>query len=170
MPNVAVGTIYDPGTVRQALKAGVGARIDVALGGHTDPSLGAPVQATAEGMHLSDGNFRNDGPMNAGVQVALGPTAVLRLGGSGGIDVVTTSIRMHTIDLQVFLSQGIDPLRRNVLVVKSSQHFRAAFEPIARQVMLIDAGGLCSTDASRFTYSKLRRPIWPLDPVETPVP
>lgn len=170
VPNVAVGTIYDPGTVRQALKAGIGARIDVALGGHTDPSLGAPVQATAEVMHLSDGNFRNDGPMNAGVQVALGPTAVLRLGGSGGIDVVTTSIRMHTIDLQVFLSQGIDPLRRNVLVVKSSQHFRAAFEPIARQVMLVDAGGLCSTDASRFTYSKLRRPIWPLDPVETPVP
>jgi microcystin degradation protein MlrC len=162
--NVAVGTIYDPGTVRQALKAGVGARIEVALGGHTDPSLGAPVRARAEVMHLSDGNFRNDGPMNAGVQVALGPTAVLRLG--DGIDVVTTSTRMHTIDLQVFLSQGIDPLARNVLVVKSSQHFRAAFEPIAREVMLVDAGGLCSTDASRFTYAKLRRPIWPLDPYD----
>jgi microcystin degradation protein MlrC len=167
IPNVAVGTIYDPGTVRQALKAGVGARIEVALGGHTDPSLGAPVQAMAEVLHLSDGNFRNDGPMNAGVQVALGPTVVLRLG--DGIDVVTTSTRMHTIDLQVFLSQGIDPLARNVLVVKSSQHFRAAFEPIAREVMLVDAGGLCSTDASRFTYAKLRRPIWPLDPVEEPL-
>ena len=166
IPNVAVGTIYDPGTVRQALKAGVGARIEVALGGHTDPSLGAAVQATAEVRHLSDGNFRNDGPMNAGVQVALGATAVLRLGDS--IDVVVTSTRMHTIDLQVFLSQGIDPLSRNVLVVKSSQHFRAAFEPIAREVMLVDAGGLCSTDASRFTYAKLRRPIWPLDPVEEP--
>jgi len=53
-----------------------------------------------------------------------------------------------------------------VLVVKSSQHFRAAFEPIARQVLLVDAGGLCSTDASRFTYAKLRRPIRPLDPVD----
>ncbi len=167
--NAAVGTIYDPGTVRQALQAGVGSRIEVELGGHTDPSLGAPVRATAQVMHLSDGNFRNDGPMNAGVQVALGPTAVLRLGGEGGIDVVTTSIRMHTIDLQVFLSQGIDPLRKNVLVVKSSQHFRAAFEPIAREVMLVDAGGLCSTDASRFTYAKLRRPIWPLDPVGEPL-
>jgi microcystin degradation protein MlrC len=165
--NVAVGTIYDPGTVRQALKAGVGARLEVALGGHTDPSLGAPVRAMAEVMNLSDGNFRNDGPMNAGVQVALGPTAVLRLGDR--IDVVTTSTRMHTIDLQVFLSQGIDPLARTVLVVKSSQHFRAAFEPIAREVMLVDAGGLCSTDASRFSYAKLRRPIWPLDPVEQPL-
>jgi microcystin degradation protein MlrC len=96
--------------------------------------------------------------------VALGATAVLRLG--DGIDVVTTSTRMHTIDLQVFLSQGIDPLGRNVLVVKSSQHFCAAFEPIAREVMLVDAGGLCSTDASRFTYAKLRRPIWPLDPYD----
>jgi microcystin degradation protein MlrC len=76
---------------------------------------------------------------------------------------------MHTIDLQVFQSPGIDPLRRNVLMVKSSQRFRAAFEPIARQVMLVDARGLCSTDASRFAYARLRRPIWPLDPVEAPL-
>ena len=165
IPGVAVGTILDPGTVQQAMDAGVGARIDVALGGHTDPSLGAPVQATAEVRNLSDGTFRNDGPMNAGVQISLGPTAVLRL---GGIDVVTTSTRMHTIDLQVFLSQGIDPRTRNVVVVKSSQHFRAAFEPIAREVMLVDAGGLCSTDASRFHYTRLRRPIWPLDHIDRP--
>ena len=165
IPEVAVGTICDPGTVRQAIDAGVGARIDVQLGGHTDPSLGKPVTATAEVRHLSNGRFRNDGPMNAGVEVSLGPTAVLRI---DGIDVVTTSIRMHTVDLQVFLSQGIDPRTRNVLVVKSAQHFRAAFAPIARQVMLVDAGGLCSTDSSRFLYAKLRRPIWPLDDLQEP--
>lgn len=117
-------------------------------------------------MHLSDGNFRNDGPMNAGVQVALGPTAVLRLG--EGIDVVTTSTRMHTIDLQIYLSQGIDPLGRNVLGGQELAAF-PLFEPIAREVMLVDAGGLCSTDASRFSYAKLCRPIWPLDPVEGPL-
>jgi hypothetical protein len=107
---VAFGTIYDPAAVQQATKAGVGATIEVSLGGHTDPSMGAPVKAKAIVKMLSDGNFRNDGPMNAGVETSMGPTAVLRV---GGIDVVTISSRIQTIDLQVFLSQGIDPAAKS---------------------------------------------------------
>jgi len=163
--NAAVGTIYDPGAVQQAMKAGVGAEIDVALGGHTDESMGKPVKARALVRMLSDGVFRNDGPMNAGVETSMGPTAVLRI---GGIDVVTTSSRIQTLDLQVFLSQGIDPRAKDVLVVKSVQHFRAAFGPIAREIVLVDSGGICSPDISRLKFRKLRRPIWPLDGVNDP--
>jgi len=92
---------------------------------------------------LSDGSFKNDGPMNAGVETGMGPTAVLRI---GGVDVVTISNRIQTIDLQVFLSQGIDPGTKDVVVVKSVQHFRAAYEPIARAILLVDSGGICSPD------------------------
>jgi microcystin degradation protein MlrC len=163
--NVAFGTIYDPGTVQQAMKAGVGAEIEVALGGHTDPTMGAPVKARALVRMLSDGVFRNDGPMNAGVETAMGPTAVLRI---DGIDVVTISNRIQTIDRQVFLSQGIDPEAKSVLVVKSVQHYRAAFAPIAREIVLVDSGGICSPDISRLNFTKLRRPIWPLDGINDP--
>ncbi|MBN9089513.1 MAG: M81 family metallopeptidase [Reyranella sp.] len=163
--NAAVGTIYDPDTVQQAMKAGVGAEIDVELGGHTDESMGKPVKAKAVVKMLSDGVFRNDGPMNAGVESNMGPTAVLRI---GGIDVVTISNRIQTIDLQTFLSQGIDPRARDVLVVKSVQHFRAAYAPIAREIVLVDSGGICSPDISRLKFRKLRRPIWPLDGVNDP--
>jgi microcystin degradation protein MlrC len=163
--NAAVGTIYDPATVQQAIKAGVGAEIDVALGGHTDESMGKPVKAKAVVKMLSDGVFRNDGPMNAGVESNMGPTAVLRI---GGIDVVTISNRIQTIDLQTFLSQGIDPRAQDVLVVKSVQHFRAAYGPIAREIVLVDSGGICSPDISRLEFKKLRRPIWPLDGVNDP--
>jgi microcystin degradation protein MlrC len=163
--NVAFGTIYDPGTVRQAMKAGVGAEIDVVLGGHTDVSMGAPVKARATVRMLSDGAFRNDGPMNAGVETSMGPTAVLRI---GAIDVVTISNRIQTIDLQVFLSQGIDPRTKDVVVVKSVQHFRAAYGPIAREVVVVDSGGICSPDIGRLKFTKLRRPIWPLDGVNDP--
>ncbi len=163
--NVAFGTIYDPAAVQQATKAGVGAVIEVSLGGHTDPSMGAPVKAKAIVKMLSDGNFRNDGPMNAGVETSMGPTAVLRI---GGIDVVTISNRIQTIDLQVFLSQGIDPAAKSVLVVKSVQHYRAAYAPIAREIVLVDSGGICSPDISRLKFTKLRRPIWPLDGVNDP--
>ena len=163
--NVAYGTIFDPKAVQQAIKAGVGAEIDVELGGHTDPSMGKPVKAKAIVKMLSDGTFKNDGPMNAGVETQMGPTAVLRI---GGIDVVTISSRVQTIDLQVFLSQGIDPTTKSVVVVKSVQHFRAAYGPIAREIVLVDSGGICSPDISRLKFKKLRRPIWPLDGVNDP--
>ena len=163
--NVAYGTIFDPRTVQQAMKAGVGATIDVELGGHTDESMGKPVKAQAVVKMLSDGTFRNDGPMNAGVESNMGPTAVLRI---GGIDVVTISSRVQTIDLQVFLSQGIDPVAKSVVVVKSVQHFRAAYGPIAREIVLVDSGGICSPDISRLKFKKLRRPIWPLDGINDP--
>ena len=163
--NAAIGTIYDPVTVQQAMKAGVGAEIEVALGGRTDPTMGAPVKARAVVRMLSDGVFKNDGPMNAGVESNMGPTAVLRL---GGIDVVTISNRIQTTDLQVFRSQGIDPLTKGVLVVKSVQHFRAAYAPIAREIVLVDSGGICSPDISRLEFTKLRRPIWPLDGINDP--
>jgi microcystin degradation protein MlrC len=163
--NVAFGTIFDPATVQQAIKAGVGSEIEVSLGGHTDVSMGAPVRARAVVRMLSDGSFKNDGPMNAGVETAMGPTAVLRI---GGIDVVTISNRIQTIDLQVFLSQGIDPAAKSVVVVKSVQHFRAAYAPIAREIVLVDSGGICSPDITRLKFTKLRRPIWPLDGVNDP--
>jgi microcystin degradation protein MlrC len=163
--NVAFGTIYDPATVQQAIKAGVGAEIDVSLGGHTDPAMGPPVKAKATVKMLSDGYFKNDGPMNAGVETSMGLTAVLRI---EGIDVIVISNRIQTIDLQVFLSQGIDPAAKSVLVVKSVQHFRAAFAPIAREIVLVDSGGICSPDISRLKFTKLRRPIWPFDGINDP--
>lgn len=158
--NVGFGTIFDPGTVQAAMRAGVGATLDVELGGHTDPAFGLPVRARARVVLLSDGRFVADGPMGKGVLTEMGPTAVLRI---GGIDVVAITNRLQTIDLQVFLSQGIDPRLRRTLVVKSVQHFRAAYAPIAREVVVVDSGALCSPDTSRFAYTKLRRPVWPID-------
>jgi microcystin degradation protein MlrC len=161
----AVGTIFDPAAVQAAINAGVGDTVTVDLGGHHDPAFGAPLRVTASVRLLSDGAFINDGPMGKGVRRSMGATAVLRV---GGIDVVTISNRLQTTDLQVFLSQGINPTRCTVLVVKSIQHFRAAYAPIAGDVVVVDSGALCSPDASRFKYTKLRRPVWPLDAVATP--
>ncbi len=128
--------------------------------------MGAPIKARVVVKMLSDGVFKNDGPMNAGVETTMGPTAVLRL---DGIDIVTISRRIQTIDLQVFLSQGIDPTAKSVLVVKSVQHFRAAYGPIAREVIVVDSGGICSPDIGRLKFTRLRRPIWPLDGVNDPL-
>jgi microcystin degradation protein MlrC len=98
--------------------------------------------------------------MTRGVRFSLGPTAVLR---SGGVRVLVTTSNMQVYDLQVFLTQGINPRTCTVVAVKSWHHFRASFEPLSRKVMLVDSGGLASMDLKRFTFRKVRRPIWPLD-------
>ena len=163
--SAAVGHIYDPACVQAAIKAGTGNTFRASLGGHIDPEFGAPIEAEARVHSLSDGSFVNDGPMAKGVRTEMGPTAVLRI---GNVDVIVISNRLQNTDLQVFLSQGIDPGKRRVLVVKSVHHFRAAYAPIAREVMIVQSGALCTPDPKRHAYTRLRRPIWPLDEVRDP--
>ena len=165
--NAAFSSILDNAAVMKGREAGVGATIRLELGGHTDPQYGAPIAVEGVVRHLSEGDFVHDGPMWKGVAISMGPTMVL---GIGGIDVIVCTNRMQTTDLQAFLSQGIDPRGRAVLVVKSSHHFRAAFEPISRKVIVVDSSSLCSHDLTRFAYKKLRRPIWPLDDIPEDAP
>lgn len=160
--NAAFHSINDPEAVKIGQQAGKGATVTLALGGKVDPIFGAPLNVTGVVQNLTEGSFICDGPMHKGVRLAHGPTMVLKI---GGIEVVVTSNRLQTIDRQAFLSQGIDPRTKSVIVVKSSQHFRAAFGPIARKVILADGGALTSHDLKLFPYKNLRRPIWPLDPM-----
>src|SRR5688572_5356711 len=163
--SVAVGHLLDPAAAQAARKTGVGNRARFSLGSHIDPAFGKPIEIEAEVQSISDGIFINDGPMAKGTKSDMGPSAVLRI---GGIEVIVISNRLQNTDLQTFLSQGIDPRRRRVLLVKSVHHFRAAYAPIAREVMVVDSGALCTPDPKRYKYRKLRRPIWPLDEIAAP--
>ena len=159
--NAAFGCVPDPEGAQKCIAAGVGKEVDLALGAKIDPKTYGPslkLRGTVE--HVSDGKFIAQGPMSKGVQLSMGPTAVLRC---GGVQVLVTTHNIQVYDLQVFLSQKIDPRAYSVVAVKSWHHFRAAFEPISRKVMLVDSGGLASRDLKRFTYHKIRRPIYPLD-------
>lgn len=165
--NAAVGHLYDAATAQAAHEAGTGRTLRVKLGGHIDPQFGAPIEVDAAVQSISDGVFINDGPMGKGTKSEMGPTAVLRI---GGIEVIVISNRLQNTDLQTFKSQGIDPSQRRVLVVKSVHHFRAAYAPIARDVMIVDSGALCTPDPKRLPFTKLRRPIWPLEGGQDPYP
>jgi microcystin degradation protein MlrC len=167
----AVALVRDPKVVREAIAAGPGGRIMVNLGGKTDRLHGEPLPVRAHVKLLSDGRYINDGPMMAGLAVDLGPTALLLCEPAAGspappVEVIVTSRAETPIDLNVFRSHGIDPTRRRVLGLKGKGHFRAAFEPIARRVILVEGPGITGADLSRLTFTKIRRPIWPLDPAE----
>lgn len=154
------GFIYDPQTAAQAHDAGVGATIHVRLGGRTDRMHGEPIEADAYVADLTDGRFIRQSPMGRGAQVDLGRMARLRI---GTVDVLVSSVREQTLDAEVFLHHGIDVTRYKIVALKSSQHFRAGFEPLAAHILTADSPGLTTLDLSSFPYHRVDRPVWPLD-------
>ncbi len=164
--NVGFHAICDPEAVQQGIKAGVGATVKLKLGGKTDPKFGGgPIDVEAEVAALTDGKFIAWGPMGGGVRRDYGPCMVLRIGGLNGIEVVVITNNGQGNDLGNFTSMGIDPTRKDTVVVKSMHHFRAAFEPIAREVVLVDSKSLCSENFTKDMFKKVRSPVWPLDDV-----
>lgn len=159
--SAVVACIWDREAVQQCLKAGVGARVTLDVGGKVDDRHGAPVRVTGTVRTLSDGRFVHRGPMMTGLPGRLGPTAVLDV---DDVKVILISYRWQTLDPEMIRFVGIDPLLEKILVVKSTIHYRAAFEPIAREIIEVDAPGLSSSNLSRFDFRRIRRPIFPLDP------
>jgi microcystin degradation protein MlrC len=161
LENAAFATIYDPEAAAICHEAGAGAEVSLKLGGKVDPKLGAPLDVQGTVVSLANGSLKLDGPMAKGLGIEMGPTAVLRV---GGIDIVVASGRFQALDQQYFKHAGIEPAQKSVLAVKSAQHFRAAFAPIARDIIVVDSGGgLTSNDYRAFTYARVRRPVYPLD-------
>lgn len=161
LQNAAFAGICDPASAQSCAQAGPGGVVDLELGGKIDARFGAPLTTSAVVVSVTDGRFTIDGPMFAGVTVDLGVTAHIKV---GGIDVVVTSQRLQAFDLQYFRQVGIDPVGKTVLAVKSAHHFRAAFEPIASRVIVVDTGmGLTSRNYREFSYKHVRRPVYPLD-------
>jgi len=164
--STAFHAIWDPEAVQEGMRAGVGANTTLTLGGKTDASLGGgPLSLTGEVVCLTNGRFIAYGPMGGGVERNYGPSMVFRV---GGIDIVVITNNGQAVDLGQFTSLGIDPTRYRTVAVKSMQHFRAAFEPIAREVVLVDTGALCSEIYTPELFTKVRRPVWPLDPISDP--
>lgn len=153
------------GKAVQALHSGkIGGRVSIALGGKTDAGFGGgPLTLDAELVSMSDGRFIGDGPMIGGLSGTFGPSAVLHV---DGIEILVVTIARQMLDLQQFRSFGIDPACKRVVALKSMQHFRAAFEPIAGKVIVCDSGALCTTHYDLLPYRNVPRPIFPLDQVE----
>lgn len=159
--DAAFGMICDPEATAACHEAGEGARIPLALGGKTDPRFGAPVEMTGTVKALSDGRFRFEGPMQAGLAIDCGPSALFE---AGGLSIAIGSRRYQNYDRAFFTHLGLVPEERAVVAVKSAQHFRAAYGAKASAIVLADEGhGLTSHDLKRLPYARVRRPVYPLD-------
>lgn len=157
------GFIYDPEVAERAHQAGVGATIQVALGGKHDDIHGAPLDLQVYVDAITDGCFTYTSPMLAGVPANMGPMARLQVGGPGGIDVLVGSQRSQVFDREIFALHGIDVTTYDLVVLKSSQHFRAGFSDFATDIITADSPGLTTLRVENFDHPRVDGLRWPLD-------
>jgi microcystin degradation protein MlrC len=160
--NACFGPMVDPAVAKMLHEHEVGETVNVQLGGKTDPLIGGgPLSLSGKIRLLSNGECVGDGPMRDGQTMNFGKTCVLNV---DGIDVLVVSEAMQMYDQQQFRAFGIDPSIKSVVALKSMQHFRAAFEPIAAKVITCDSGALCTTRFEELPFKNVPRPLYPLDP------
>ena len=151
-----LGIFYDSDAAATAHKAGAGADIQIALGGRFGPEGVTPYSATFRVVRLGDGRMRTTGSSVGGRDIDLGPMALL---GIGGVSVVVSSKRMQAHDQAPFRHLGIEPKDQKILVLKSTVHFRADFQPLAETVLVAVAPGGHVVDATKYPYKRLRRGV-----------
>ena len=146
-----LGLINDAESAAACHEAGIGATLALSLGGRSD---GAPIAVTATVEALTDGRFTCTGPMGRGNPADLGPTALIRV--SPGVRVIVVSRKMQALDQALFTHIGVQPTEQKIIALKSSVHFRADFQPIAEQVIVVAAPGPVVADPATLPFTRLR--------------
>lgn len=149
----AIGNIFDPQAACAAHEAGVGAVLDLSLGGRSNVKGDAPLRASFVVEALSDGRFVAAGPYYGGARLDMGPSTCLRI---DDVRVVVVSRKAQMADQAMYRSVGIEPRAQHILVNKSSVHFRADFAPIARAILVCAAPGPMAVDPATLPWQRLR--------------
>ena len=147
--------IVDPEAVAAAAAAGVGAEIELAVGGKLNQRFSRPVTVRGRVRALFDGRYRYTGPMFHGVETSMGRTAVLEVGGS--LFLQLTELPVWTIDPEHYRAVGLMPERAKFLVVKSQGSFKAAYEGLAKQVLYLDTPGISGSNVRRLPFERIDR-------------
>ena len=138
-------------------KMGMGAEFMAFLGGKSGQDDQYSFESRFCVEALSNGEFPFTGAMFNGFTASLGPMAVLRvLDTPADVRIVIGSVRCQCLDQAIFKHIGIDPAEQRIVVVKSSVHFRADFEPIAGRVLVAEAPGAHPCRLDNITYHNLR--------------
>jgi len=153
---VALGLMYDAAAARAAAEAGVGAELELALGTAVPTFTGQPSDPPVRGrfkvVALSDGVCTLTGPMMRGLTVRLGPSACLEI---DGVRIAVVSGKKQLLDRELMRMVGLHAEQMRIVVVKSSNHFRADFTPIASHVLVAKAAGPMAADPADLPWRKL---------------
>ncbi len=153
---VALGLLFDAAAGRAACAAGVGAELELALGTavptFTGQASDPPLRGRFKVLGVSDGSCTLTGPMMRGLTVHLGPSACLEI---DGIRIAVVSGKKQLLDRELLRMVGIHAEQMRIVVVKSSVHFRADFQPNASHVLVAKAAGPMAADPGDLPWQKL---------------
>jgi microcystin degradation protein MlrC len=168
LDDVAVFGFYDPEVVQQMVAAGVGNEVSVSLGGKLPmPALeeqSATLELRGRVKLLADGRFPATVAMSRGLTMNMGTAGVLSV---GSVDIVVVSRHIEPFDPGCFRALGIEPTSRRFLMLKSRIHYRVGFKPLVREIVECAGVGVCTSDYSQVDFAEVRRPIFPLDGINT---
>ncbi|MDP1965222.1 MAG: M81 family metallopeptidase [Reyranella sp.] len=156
--DAAIAMFWDPGVVKLAFEVGEGAEFDLRLGGKLGPQSGAPIDCRAKVIGLARDVYTTFGGQRKGT-TPIGDAAALQI---GDVTVIVNTKRSQCHSLDCFRKLGVDPSTKKVVVVKSMQHFHAAYAPIASEVVYVAAPGALVPDWSLLPYTKVDKAQWPL--------
>ena len=152
--DAVIGLLIDPPSARRAHDAGQGATVEFSLGEISGVPGHLPLTGRFTVERLGDGQFTCTGPMFHGFRMQLGPMALLR---QGGVRVVLASRKCQAGDQEMLRHLGIEPVQQAIVAVKSSVHFRADFQPMAAEVLVVRSPGPALADPADFPWKRLRR-------------
>jgi microcystin degradation protein MlrC len=154
--DACLGLLIDPIAAERAHEAGQGASLEFELGARSGLPGHHPVRRRFTVERLGDGRFTCTGPMFKGFRMQLGKMALLR---HDGVRVAIASIKCQAGDQEMFRHLGLEPAQQRLMVLKSSVHFRADFQPIATEVIVARSPGPALADPADFAWTKLRRGV-----------
>lgn len=146
--NVALGVMWDPIAVEIATAAGVGTRLSLRIGGKTGKQSGEPVDIRAEVLSINSNLTVSFG----GGFAHYGNSVAVR---ANGIDIVLASLRLQVYSIECFLKMKVSLHDKFLIVVKSSEHFRASFSTISNKIFSVATEGALCPDFSKIPYTKV---------------
>ena len=162
-------SLFDPQAVQECVTAGPGAQVTLKVGGKTDTLHGEPVEVSGRVRAITDGRFEEPTPIHGGFRFFdYGPSVALDLSPTNGLAEGNTLL-LHTergvgnMTRQQMYSAGIFPENYRVVVAKGVVSPRAAYEPIAREIVLADTPGVSSADLNSFKFTHRRKPLYPFE-------
>jgi microcystin degradation protein MlrC len=155
--NAVIGCFHDPAVAHICADAGVGARLDIRLGGKSGPASGDPIDLFVEVMAVVENHSQDV----FGGRHGMGLTVWLR---HRGVDILVNTIRSQVYGVDLFTGCGIDLETKRFIVVKSSTHYEAAYRPIADHLWPVVTPGALSLDFARLPYTRRDPDFFPRIP------
>jgi microcystin degradation protein MlrC len=151
-----LGVLHDPSAAQGAHAVGEGRVLTIGVGAKSGAWGERPLEREWTVERLGDGRMTCQGPMMTGWKLALGPMALLA---SGGVRVAVSTKKVQAMDQEPFRHLHVEPRKERIVALKSSVHFRAHFEPIASDVLVVESPGAMVADPAKLAFTRLRAGI-----------